>query len=135
MNAFAGAMKMAALFSHKIKLGVEGREGLTEKLKAVLPELIGNRPVVWFHAASLGEFEQGRPVMEEFRKEFPDYFILLTFFSPSGYEIRKNYAGADYVSYMPLDTARNAKGLNPTVVFTEKCWVILIMYLFKIRNH
>ncbi len=91
MNAFSGAMKMAALFSPKIKLGVEGRDGLIEKLKAVLPELIKGRSVAWFHAASLGEFEQGRPVMEEFRKEFPDYFILLTFFSPSGYEIRKNY--------------------------------------------
>ncbi|MCF0058417.1 3-deoxy-D-manno-octulosonic acid transferase [Dyadobacter sp. CY356] len=124
MNAFSGAMKMAALFSPKVKLGVEGREGLIEKLKAVLPELIGNRPVVWFHAASLGEFEQGRPVMEEFRKEFPDYFILLTFFSPSGYEVRKNYSGADYVCYMPLDTARNARDfmeiIKPEIVFFIK---------------
>lgn len=124
MNAFSGAMKLAALFSPKIKLGVEGREGLIEKLKVVLPGLIGTRPVVWFHAASLGEFEQGRPVMEEFRKEFPDYFILLTFFSPSGYEIRKNYTGADYVCYMPLDTVMNAKDfveiVKPEITFFIK---------------
>ncbi len=117
-------MKMAALFSPKIKLGVEGRKGLIDKLKAVLPGLIGNRPVVWFHAASLGEFEQGRPVMEEFRKEFADYFIILTFFSPSGYEIRKNYAGADYVCYMPLDTAKNAEDfvdiVKPEITFFIK---------------
>lgn len=115
---------MAAMFSPKIKLGVEGRDGLIEKVKNILPGLIGDRPVVWFHAASLGEFEQGRPVMEEFRKDFPNYFILLTFFSPSGYEIRKNYSGADYVCYMPLDTAKNAKDfveiIKPEITFFIK---------------
>lgn len=124
MNAFSGAMKLAALFNPKIKLGVEGRDGLIEKLETTLPGLIGKRPVVWFHAASLGEFEQGRPVMEEFRKEFPDYFILLTFFSPSGYEIRKNYSGADYVCYMPIDTVRNAREfveiVKPEITFFIK---------------
>ncbi|MBE9465125.1 3-deoxy-D-manno-octulosonic acid transferase [Dyadobacter subterraneus] len=124
MNAFSGAMKVAALFSPKIKLGIEGREKLIEKLEAVLPGLINGRPVAWFHAASLGEFEQGRPVMEEFRKEFPGYFILLTFFSPSGYEIRKGYAGADYVCYMPIDTAENAdqfvKLVKPEITFFIK---------------
>lgn len=64
---------------------------------------------MWFHAASLGEFEQGRPVMEALKKEQPDTRILLTFFSPSGYEIRKNYAGADYIYYLPADTPRNAR--------------------------
>lgn len=64
---------------------------------------------VWFHAASLGEFEQGRPIMERLRKRHPEYKILLTFFSPSGYEVRKNYDGADIVCYLPLDTPRNAK--------------------------
>lgn len=68
-----------------------------------------NGPVVWFHAASLGEFEQGRPVIEALRQKFPHYKILLTFFSPSGYEIRKNYAGADYVYYLPADTPGNAR--------------------------
>ena len=77
-----------------------------------------NARYVWFHAASLGEFEQGRPVIEQLKKEKPDTKILLTFFSPSGYEIRKNYALADIVSYLPLDTASAAKKfvemLNPS---------------------
>ena len=60
------------------------------------------------HCASLGEFEQGRPVMEAFREAFPAYKILLTFFSPSGYEVRKNYSGADYIYYLPLDSEENA---------------------------
>ena len=64
---------------------------------------------VWFHAASLGEFEQGRPLMERLRKEHPEYKILLTFFSPSGYEVRKNYEGADIICYLPLDTIINAR--------------------------
>jgi 3-deoxy-D-manno-octulosonic-acid transferase len=64
---------------------------------------------VWFHAASLGEFEQGRPLMEQLRREHPDIKILLTFFSPSGYEVRKNYEGADIICYLPLDTIRNAR--------------------------
>jgi 3-deoxy-D-manno-octulosonic-acid transferase len=97
---------------------------LIEKLQVALPRLIKGRPVVWFHAASLGEFEQGRPVMEAFKQKFPDHFILLTFFSPSGYEIRKNYAGADYVCYMPLDTAANARDfveiIKPEITFFIK---------------
>ena len=64
---------------------------------------------VWFHAASLGEFEQGRPLMEQLRREHPEYKILLTFFSPSGYEVRKNYDGADIITYLPLDTITNAR--------------------------
>jgi 3-deoxy-D-manno-octulosonic-acid transferase len=64
---------------------------------------------VWFHAASLGEFEQGRPLMEQLRKAHPEYKILLTFFSPSGYEVRKNYEGADIITYLPLDTITNAR--------------------------
>ena len=79
---------------------------------------------VWFHAASLGEFEQGRPIMEHFRSEHPEYKILLTFFSPSGYEVRKNYEGADIVCYLPLDTPGNAKRfiklVNPAMAFFIK---------------
>ncbi len=84
----------------------QGREQQFERLEQALQ---GNKsPVVWFHCASLGEFEQGRPVIEAFREAFPEYKILLTFFSPSGYEVRKNYSGADYVLYLPLDSAHNA---------------------------
>jgi 3-deoxy-D-manno-octulosonic-acid transferase len=68
-----------------------------------------SRPVIWFHTASLGEFEQGRPILEACRKENPSHFILVTFFSPSGYEVRKHYTGADYVSYLPLDGYFNSK--------------------------
>ena len=70
---------------------------------------------VWFHAASLGEFEQGRPLMEQLRREHPEYKILLTFFSPSGYEVRKNYEGADIICYLPLDTITNARRFLRTI--------------------
>lgn len=117
-------MKVGALFNHKIKLGMEGRRGLLKKLENDFSARAGGRPVAWFHAASLGEFEQGRPVMEAFRSRYPDYFIVLTFFSPSGYEIRKNYNGADYVCYLPIDTASNARrfvhAINPRIVFFIK---------------
>ncbi|MCR6719044.1 MAG: hypothetical protein NVV59_01880 [Chitinophagaceae bacterium] len=72
-------------------------------------QVSGKGPVVWMHCASLGEFEQGRPILEEIRAKYPHYRILLTFFSPSGYEIRKNYAGADWVFYLPMDGAATAR--------------------------
>ena len=79
---------------------------------------------VWFHAASLGEFEQGRPLMEQLRRDHPDYKILLTFFSPSGYEVRKNYQGADIICYLPLDTPINAirflRAVRPVMAFFIK---------------
>jgi len=74
-----------------------------------------NAQYVWFHAASLGEFEQGRPLMECLRKSHPEYKILLTFFSPSGYEVRKNYEGADIICYLPLDTITNARRFLRTI--------------------
>jgi 3-deoxy-D-manno-octulosonic-acid transferase len=124
IQVFAFLMKVGALFSHKIKLGVVGRKGLLRRLENDFSAHTNGRPVAWFHAASLGEFEQGRPVMEAFRDRYPDYFILLTFFSPSGYEIRKNYSGADYVCYLPIDTLSNARrfirAVNPRIVFFIK---------------
>ena len=105
-------------------MGTEGRKGLLKKLENEFSAQANGRPVAWFHAASLGEFEQGRPVMEAFRSRYPDYFILLTFFSPSGYEIRKNYNGADYVCYLPIDTSSNVRrfisAINPRIVFFIK---------------
>ncbi len=86
---------------------MEGRRDWVNRLSQ---QLANNKsPIAWFHAASLGEFEQGRPVMEAFRKTYPDHKILLTFFSPSGYEVRKNYDGADYILYLPADTPGNAR--------------------------
>jgi len=100
---------MALLISpwnRKAKLWIQGRKQWYDKLKEAMD---GDQQVIWFHCASLGEFEQGRPVLEEIRKGRPTHKILLTFFSPSGYEKRKDYTGADYVMYLPLDTRRNAR--------------------------
>ncbi|MCF2519476.1 3-deoxy-D-manno-octulosonic acid transferase [Dyadobacter sp. CY351] len=109
ISIVASLMRVAALFNQKIKLGVAGRDGLLDELENSFQKQVNGRSVAWFHAASLGEFEQGRPVIEAFKAQFPDHFILLTFFSPSGYEVRKNYNGADYICYLPWDTAANAK--------------------------
>lgn len=98
-------LSLIALFSNKIKLFVEGRRQAFEALSAFSSE----DRVVWFHAASLGEFEQGRPIIEQVKKEFPSYKILLTFFSPSGYEIRKEYELADVVCYLPMDSNKKVK--------------------------
>jgi len=97
---------IASLFNHKAQLWRNGRKGWKTRLKASIGE---NKRIVWFHCSSLGEFEQGRPVIEALREKHPDIKILLTFFSPSGYEIRKNYSGADYIFYLPIDTWFNAK--------------------------
>jgi 3-deoxy-D-manno-octulosonic-acid transferase len=95
-----------ALFNHKARLFKDGRKNLFSNLeKTMIP---GHR-YTWFHFASLGEFEQGRPVVEKLKSSYPDRKIIITFFSPSGYEIRKNYALADAVFYLPVDTKSNAK--------------------------
>ncbi len=101
-------VNLAARWNPKAKLWVEGRKGLFEKLKAAVGEAHDSR-LIWMHCASLGEFEQGRPVLEALRHQYPDIKILLTFFSPSGYEVRKNYEGADYVFYLPMDSRANAR--------------------------
>ena len=89
--------------------------GEREAFRILREEVDPNAKYVWFHAASLGEFEQGRPLMEQLRKDHPEYKILLTFFSPSGYEVRKNYEGADIITYLPLDTITNARRFLRTV--------------------
>jgi len=100
------SLRVLALFNHKIKLGVEGRKHTFTRLNSVLKE--GDRSI-WFHCASLGEYEQGLPVFEEIKKLYPEYKIVLSFFSPSGFEIKKNNSVADVVVYLPIDTSRNAK--------------------------
>ena len=89
--------------------------GEREAFRILREKVDPNAKYVWFHAASLGEFEQGRPLMEQLRKDHPEYKILLTFFSPSGYEVRKNYEGADIITYLPLDTITNARRFLRTV--------------------
>jgi len=99
-------IRVSSLFNAKAKQWVEGRKSIFERMSL---EVKTDRPLAWFHCASLGEFEQGRPLIEAFKTELPQYRILLTFFSPSGFEVRKNYDGADYIYYLPADTIGNAK--------------------------
>ena len=110
-----------SLFNEKVRKMWRGERAAFKVLKEkVDPEA----KYVWFHAASLGEFEQGRPLMERLRQEHPEYRILLTFFSPSGYEVRKNYQGADIICYLPLDTPVNAirflRLVHPVMAFFIK---------------
>lgn len=100
------SVKIVSFFNEKARQFVNGRKNWRKKLAERIET---NARYIWVHCASLGEFEQGRPLIEEIRKQFPEYRILLTFFSPSGYEIRKNYELADIVMYLPVDTRRNAK--------------------------
>lgn len=123
VTSYSGLIKSLAPFHPKARLWSEGRKDWRSKLKEGMRNA-ENRKVAWFHAASLGEFEQGRPVIEVFRKKFPEFFILLTFYSPSGYEIRKNYPGADFIAYLPSDTAANARDFisitHPEIAFFIK---------------
>lgn len=96
---------IASLFNEKVHKMWRGER---EAFKILKQKVDPNAKYIWFHAASLGEFEQGRPLMERIRKDYPQYKILLTFYSPSGYEVRKNYEGADIICYMPVDTRLNA---------------------------
>ena len=102
--------------------------GRKEIFKQIAARLAANtKPIIWMHCASLGEFEQGRPVLEGLQKEYPNYSILLTFFSPSGYEVHNNYSGADYIFYLPMDSAGNArKFLN----ITKPSIAIFVKYEF-----
>lgn len=103
---YARLIALASLWNNKARLWTAGRKGIFERMAAAISP---SDRIVWIHVASLGEFEQGRPVMERIKADYPQYKILLTFFSPSGYEVRKNYKGADYIFYMPIDTPRNVR--------------------------
>jgi 3-deoxy-D-manno-octulosonic-acid transferase len=138
VKGYAALMRVAARVHPKAHQWVQGRQGLMEQLTTQLGPLVQGRPVAWFHAASLGEFEQGRPVIEAFRHQYPHYFIYVTFFSPSGYEVRKNYAQADYVSYLPIDTPAHARQLiqllQPRIAFFIK-YEFWYYYLRELRAH
>ncbi len=103
---------VASLFSEKVRKMWKGE---CASFGVLRDKLEPDAQYIWFHAASLGEFEQGRPLIEQIRREHPQYKILLTFFSPSGYEVRKNYAGADIICYLPIDTIGNARKFLRTV--------------------
>jgi len=115
---------ITAIFNAKASLWVKGRKSVLKRIaKAVNP----GENIIWFHCASLGEFEQGRPIIERIKSSHPEIKIFLTFFSPSGYEIRKNYKSADYIFYLPYDSPRNAKRL---VEIVKPQMAIFVKYEF-----
>ncbi len=130
---FRVGIQVLALFDGKARKWVNGRKDIFSRLRQAIPE---NQPLIWIHCASLGEFEQGRPIMERLKMDYPGYKLLLTFFSPSGFEVRKDYGGADWVFYLPMDSARNAKKFleitRPTLVIFVK-YEFWYYYLKKIK--
>ena len=131
------AARILGFVNPKAKQWHTGRKEILKQIAAALTS--NTKPVIWMHCASLGEFEQGRPVLEGLRKQYPNYSILLTFFSPSGYEVHKNYAGADYVFYLPMDSAGNAskflKITNPSIAIFVKYefWHYYLTQLKKLQ--
>lgn len=136
MGCYRLGVALAAPWNTKAKLWRDGRKNLFDRMRESIDP---SAPTIWVHVASLGEFEQGRPIIEKIKAERPEYKILLTFFSPSGYEIRKNYPGADYIFYLPLDTPSNAREFLDIVkpqmaVFVKyEYWINLLAEL-KNRN-
>ena len=116
-------IKVASLKSNKAKLWLAGRENIFTKLEQWRSQLPEDQKIIWMHCASLGEFEQGRPLLEKFRENNTDHKIVLTFFSPSGYEVRKNYKGVDEVFYLPIDSKINAQKFITTLKPTLVVWV------------
>jgi 3-deoxy-D-manno-octulosonic-acid transferase len=114
-------IQIASIWNLKAKQWIDGRKNWSDQ---IVSQLKPNEFRIWFHCASVGEFEQGRPVIEAYRKKFPAHKIVLTFYSPSGYELRKRYSAADYIFYLPLDTKRNAKQfislVNPSLAVFVK---------------
>lgn len=130
------ALKPVALFNPKINFFVEGRKHIFEILQKKINQ---NDKTIWFHAASLGEYEQGLPVIEKIKNKYPEHKIVLTFFSPSGYEVRKKNSVADITVYLPLDTKKNAKHfldlVHPEIVFFIKYeyWLNYLNELQKLK--
>ena len=120
----------------KAKQWHNGRIGIFNKIATSFEH--NRKPVIWMHCASLGEFEQGRPVLEGLQKQYPNHSILLTFFSPSGYEVHKNYNGADFVFYLPMDSAGNAqqflKIVKPAIAIFIK-YEFWHYYLTVLKKH
>ncbi|MEO0902142.1 MAG: glycosyltransferase N-terminal domain-containing protein, partial [Bacteroidota bacterium] len=114
-------LNIVSLFNEKIRLFVRGRG---ETFKILNREISPNDKVIWIHAASLGEYEQGLPILERLKKEYPKHKIALTFFSPSGYEVKKDSSPADVVTYLPMDSSSNAKHfvdiVNPSIAIFIK---------------
>ncbi|MBA2499790.1 MAG: 3-deoxy-D-manno-octulosonic acid transferase, partial [Chitinophagaceae bacterium] len=120
---YAKGIGVYALFNRKARMWRNGRKQLLILITTTLQDL--ESPLIWFHCSSLGEFEQGRPIIELLRSQYKDHKILLTFFSPSGYEVQKNYKEADYVFYLPIDSAGNAEKF---LSITKPVLVIFVKY-------
>lgn len=137
IHAFKLGLQLASPFNPKAKLWLNGRKKWEENLKSKV-ESLNLQNAIWIHCASLGEFEQGRPVIENIKKENPQQKIVLTFFSPSGFEIQKNYAFADQVIYLPSDTPYNAKTfisiLKPKIAIFVK-YEFWLNYLFELEKN
>lgn len=122
---YGTTIRLVAPFNVKARQFLMGRKGLIDRIAKDFSN--NHSEILWFHCASLGEFEQGRPLMEAFKNDFPKKKILLTFFSPSGYELRKNYPGADFIYYLPLDSKSNAQRF---LAITKPSMVIFVKYEF-----
>lgn len=126
IHLYGLGIRIAALRNTKARKWISGRRNWKENLDSKIRYFRekGRKGLIWIHCSSLGEFEQGRPLLEKLREQHPDAIILLTFFSPSGYEVRKDYIFADFVCYLPLDTPDNARNfirlVNPSLVFFVK---------------
>ena len=138
IKLYAGGINIAAaLGGDKAGKWVNGRKNWAENLSDALSKFDRSENIIWFHCASLGEFEQGRPLIEAFRKKYRDWKIVLTFYSPSGFEVRKNYKGADVILYLPADTPKNARDfisiVNPKIAVFVK-YEFWFNYLNRLKD-
>lgn len=135
LKLYSIVVAIVGITNKKARLWHRGRVGLMETIESTV---VAGEDIIWFHCASLGEFEQGRPLMERYKRENPEYKILVTFFSPSGYQVRKGYGGADYIFYLPIDTRKNAKrfveAVRPKIAIFVK-YEFWKNYLEELKNH
>lgn len=131
VKSYHTAIRVAILWNKKARLWVRGRRNTFDTLKQ---KISTEQARVWFHCASLGEFEQARPVLEAFRKHYPNYQIVLTFYSPSGYEVRKNYPHADIIAYLPEDSPNNAQKFLDIVSPILICWTKYEFWYFYLQQ-
>lgn len=129
---YTAGIRIASVWNPKARKWLDGRKNIFAEINSKLQTT--NHKLIWMHCASLGEFEQGRPLLEEIRKQYPQHKILLTFFSPSGYEVMKEYRGADHIFYLPADSPSNAKrfldAVNPSLVL----WVKYEFWFYYLRE-
>ena len=125
-------VRIVSPWNQKARLWLRGRKNIMHEISALrFPE---GKPRIWMHCASLGEFEQGRPIIEKLRKDNPELLVVISFFSPSGYEIKKNYTGADHVLYLPEDSERNARAFIDAIQPKMVLWIKYEYWYFYLRE-